>query len=364
MIEPMIGSPGRPMPQGQLGVVWYLGINGGYEQPSAFFRRLSWELEPQGVVTSLGPQYWMSTLSRGTTRSGAELLTFVERLEHADKPSFGLLSGAFEQGTSTTLEGCSSAGYGDFLTPLAPSLVACASGGVVYTSGLDDQGLRVTARNYHQLALPGEMKTDLAARPVAAFKGSSGLLAVPVRPGPYGTPVVLRTQAISPDGAPLGEARRQELGKPTDLHFEGLFATPLGYLLFGTERTFGEWPGGRFVLPLSASGEVIGERAYYDEGLADFDEVTVLRVGDGFVVAEAREDSLRIEQLDGTGKIVGSWQQLLNIYSRPALLFAQGHVYVTFVEEPLLDGSENRVQVMRFGCAPSLPLSRQGGLDQ
>lgn len=355
--------PQLVMPQGELGVVWYLGINGGYEQPSAFFRRLSWELEPQGVVSSLGPQYWMSTLARGTTRSGAELLTFVERLEHTDKPSFGLLSNGFEQGASMTLEGCSTGGYGGLLTPLAPSLVACASGGVVHTFALDDAGTRVTARNHHELALPGETKADLVARPVAAFKGSSGLLAVPMRPGPPFTAEVLWTQAISADGAPLAEARRQELGGPKGLHLEGLFATPQGYLLFADERKSGEWPGGRFVVPLTSTGELNGDLAHYDQGLADFDEVKVLQVGDGFVVAEAIADGLRVEQLDETGAMVSSWQRPLNIYSQPALLFARGHLYVTFVEEPLFDGSENRVQVMRFSCAPKLSLSRREGLS-
>jgi hypothetical protein len=351
--------PQLVMPQGELGVVWYLGINGGYEQPSAFFRRLSWELEPQGTVSSLGPQYWLSTLTRGTTRSGVDLLTFVERLGHADKPSFGLLDSGFVQGASTTLEGCSAGGYGGLLTPLAPSLLACASGGVVHTFALDDAGTRVTARNAHELGLPGETKADLVARPVAAFKGSSGLLAVPLRPGPPFTSELLWTQAISADGSPLAEPSRHELGGPTGLHLEGLFATSEGYLLFGDERRSGEWPGGRFVVPLTSTGELNGAFTHYDQGLADFDEVTVLRVGAGFVVAESLEDSLRVEQLDETGQMVGSWQQVLNIYSRPALLYARGHLYVTFVEEPRLTGGENRVQVMRFSCAPNLPLSRR-----
>ena len=36
----------------------------------------------------------------------------------------------------------------------------------------------------------------------------------------------------------------------------------------------------------------------------------------------------------------------------------------TFVEDRNLDGSENRVQVMRFGCTPTRSLSRQDRLGQ
>lgn len=69
------------------------------------------------------------------------------------------------------------------------------------------------------------------------------------------------------------------------------------------------------------------------------------------ILAEARTDALRVEQLDSTGAIVSFWQQVVPIYSRPSLLFAHGHLYVTFVEDPPLNGGENRVQVMRFSCA-------------
>jgi hypothetical protein len=344
--------PQLVMPNGTLGVVWYLGIWGGNEQPSGFFRRLSWELEPLGSVGSLGPQYWMSTLARGTTRTGAELLAFVERVERSDVPSVGRLSGAFEQGASVPLLGCSSASYSGLLTPLFPGLVACASFGTVHTFSVDDDGQGVSVPEHHELGVPGETMTDLGGRPFAALKGSSGLMAVPLRLGAFNTPMQLWTRQISAQGAALADGFRQELGGPKGLQLEGLFATTDGYLLFGDDRTSGEWPNGRFVVPLGPDGRLRGALVHYDQGLADFAEVTVVRVGSGFVVAESTALGLRVEQLDETGAVVLEWQLDVPIYSRASLLFAQGHLYVAYTEPPAQNGGENRVMVGRFSCAP------------
>lgn len=347
--------PQLVMPNDELGVVWYLGIWGGNEQPSAFFRRLSWELEPQGSVSSLGPQYWMSTLARGTTRTGAELLTFVERSNHMDLPSFGPLGGNFTQGASVPLPGCSSASYGGLLVPLFPGLVGCASFGVVHSFAVDDDGRGIGQHEQHDLHLPGETTTDLGGRAVAALKGNSGLLAVPLRLGAFNSPMQLWTRQVSAQGVPLGDGLRQELGGPKGLQLEGLFAVPDGYLLFGDDRRSGEWPSGRFVVPLGPDGRMTGELAHYDQGLADFDEVAVLRVGSGFVVALTTAMGLRIEQLDGAGRVVRESLEPLPIYSQASLLFAHGHLYVAYAEPPALSGGENRVAVARFSCARQAP---------
>jgi len=348
--------PQLVMPGGELGVVWYLGIWGGDEQPSGFFRRLSWQLEPQGSVRSLGPQYVMSMLARATTGTGADLLAFVERVNHSDVPSFGRLNADFEPVASVQLPGCSSASYGGLLGPLAPGLVGCASVGVVHAFSVDNDGQQVLAHEQHDLRLPGETMTDLGGRPVAALKGSSGLLAVPIRPGAFYTPMQLWTRQVSAQGAPLADGLRQDLGGQKGLQLEGLFAAPDGYLLFGDDRRSGEWPGGRFVVPLGPDGRVTGEIVHYDQGrLADFDEVAVLRVGSGFVVAETTAQGLRIARLDGTGAVLQELQENLSPYSQASLLFARGHLYVAYAESPSLSGGENRVVVARFSCARKAP---------
>lgn len=348
--------PQLVMPQGELGVVWYLGIWGGDEQPSSFFRRLSWELEPQGSVRSLGPQYWMSTLARGTTATGVELLTFVERVGRSDLPSFGSISGDFEQAASVPLPGCSSASYGGLMGPLFPGLVGCSSFGVLHSFAVDDDGQRVLAHEQHDLHLPGETMTDLGGRAVAALKGNSGLLAVPLRPGAFYTPMQLWTRPISAQGAPLSDGLRQDIGGPKGLQLEGLFAVPDGYLLFGHDRGLGDWPRGRFVVPLGPDGRLTGELAYYDQGrLAEFDEVVVLRVGSGFVVAETTAQGLRIARLNGAGAVLQELQENMFPYSQASLLFARGHLYVAYAESPSLSGAENRVVVARFSCAPQSP---------
>ena len=343
-------DPQLVMPNDELGVVWYLGIYGDHEQPSGFFRRLSWELEPRGVVSSLGPSYWLRTLGRTKTRTGAELLTFVERSNHMDLSSFSVLRGGFEVGASVPLEGCGQAGYGGLLGPLLPGLVSCASAGQLHTFALDDAGNSVSSHHRHDLSLPGENNVDSAGRAVAALNGDRGLLALPLGDG-VGKPLELWTQQISSQGAPLAEALRQDLESSEVLQLEGLFSVPEGYLLFAHDRTSGEWPGGRFVVPLGLDGVVSGAAAHYDPGLANFDEVAVMRAGSGFVVAEAFAQGVRVEQLDKTGKIVGQWQQDEPTESRPSLLFAHGHLYVAFAETPLFDG-ENRVLVSRFSCKP------------
>ena len=94
---------------------------------------------------------------------------------------------------------------------------------------------------------------------------------------------------------------------------------------------------------------------HYDQGLADFDEVAVLRVGSGFVVATTSAQGLRIEQLDAAGKIVRESLEPLPIYSQASLLFAHGHLYVAYAEPPARSGGENRVAVARFSCARQLP---------
>lgn len=344
--------PQLVMPDDELGVVWYLGIWGGREQPSGFVRQLSWELAPRGGVTSLGPSYWLSMLRRGLTRTGAELLTFVERKDSADLPSFARLGRGFQLGPSVPLDGCSSAAYGGLLAPLMPGLVSCASPGQLRTFALDDEGKGVKALNRYDLRLPGETKLE-GGRAVAAMHGDSGLLAVPLMPEILGMTTPLWTQRISTQGAPVGEALRQDLDGPRALYLEGLFSTTDGYLLFGDDRRPGEWPNGRFVVPLDVDGRVNGDMTHYDQAnLSGFDEVSVLRVGSGFVVAETTAQGLLVERLSATGSVLQLWQEAVPIYSEPSLLFAHGHLYVAYAEPPPLNGGENRVMVLRLGCAP------------
>jgi hypothetical protein len=344
--------PQLVMPNDELGVAWYLGIWGGGEQPSGFYRRLTWELEPEGAVASIGSRYWLSTLGRGTTRTGTEVLTFVERKNQQDLPTFAALGRDFELGPSVSLPGCAAAAYGGLLTPLLPGLVSCGSPGQVEVFALDDDGAGVEGFGSFGLGSPGAAPAE-GGRAVAAQHGDSVLLALPFTPDVPGAAMQLWTHRVARNGAPLGEALQQELDGPRGLHLEGLFSTSDGYLLFGDDRRPGAWPNGRFVVPLDLDGRVSGDMTHYDVGdLADFDEVTVIRVGTGFVVAETTAQGLVVERLDETGSVLQVWQVVLPTYSEPSVLFAHGRLYVAFVEPPPPNRGENRVIVTSFGCVP------------
>jgi hypothetical protein len=342
--------PQLVMPNDELGVVWYLGIWGGSEQPSGFYRRLTWELEPEGEVASIGSGYWLSALGRGTTRTGTELLTFVERKNQQDLPSFAALGRDFALGPSVSLSGCAAAAYGGLLTPLFPGLVSCASPGQVHAFALDDGGTGVEGFASYDLGFSGDAE---GGRAVAAQHAESALLALPFTPNVPGAAMQLWTHRMARNGAPLGEALRQELDSPRGLHLEGLFSTSDGYLLFGDDRGPGAWPKGRFVVPLDLDGRESGDMTHYDVGdLADFDEVAVTRVGTGFVVTETTPQALVVERLSDSGSILEVWRVITPTYSEPSVLVAHGRLYVAFVEPPPPNRGENRVIVTSFGCAP------------
>ncbi|HET7538259.1 MAG TPA: hypothetical protein VFK05_00255 [Polyangiaceae bacterium] len=346
-------DPQLVMPGDELGVVWYLGIHGGREQPSSFFRRLSWELTPRDVVRSLSDRYLMGTLGRGQTRTGAELLVFTERRGAKDLPSYALLGGGFQLGASITLDGCDAVSAARTLSVLWPGLIGCANFGHFHTFLLanDDGGVRLHVD--HALSPVADFRVTNAGRAFGALNGASGLLAMPLSLGGSKVPNQLWTQPISARGEALGEPLQQALDAPLFLELEGLFSVPGGYLLFGANRSLsGPWPQGRFTLALDLDGRARGDLTHYDLDLADGDALATLRVGSGFVLAAVTARGLRVEQLDASGAIVGDWLQELPIHQRtPSLLFARGQLYVAFAEPPPLEGGANRVMALRFGCA-------------
>lgn len=118
-------------------------------------------------------------------------------------------------------------------------------------------------------------------------------------------------------------------------------------------RSSGPWPGGRFVVPLDIAGKQNGEISHHDQDLQAFDEVTVARVGSGFVVALARDhEATVIEQLDASGQMLRTRRLDEGAYSKPSLLYAHGHLYVAFVEQPPLEDAPNRVLAYRLSCDP------------
>jgi hypothetical protein len=173
---------------------------------------------------------------------------------------------------------------------------------------------------------------------------------MPVAHGSFGKPKQLWTLEISADGSPLADPRRQDLDGSTTTEFDGLFQISGGYLLFGHAHDSGASPSGRFVASLGPDGQLRGPLAPYNQGLESYDEVTVIRVGSGFVAAGTVPEGISIEELDRAGSVVR--QQLLSVaaYSDSSLLFAHGHLYVAFTEPPGLTAAPNRVLVSRLGC--------------
>jgi hypothetical protein len=344
-------DPQLVMPGDELGVVWYLGIYGGRERPSGFFRRLSWDLEPREAVSTLSDRYWLGTLGRGQTQTGAELLVFTERHGARDFPSFALLGSGFELGSSVALDGCDAiAASQGTLSVLWPGLIGCANFGHFHTFMVDGSG--VGRHVDHSLSPTGDLSVNSTGRAFAALNGLSGFLMMPVQPGASKTNQ-LWMRRISTLSEPLSEPLQPALDTPRFLELEGLYSVPDGYLLFGANRSqSGPWPQGRFTLALAIDGRPRGDMIHYDQDLADRDAIATLRIGEGFVLAIATAQGLRVEQLDGSGAIVTQWLLDVPIYQRTAsLLFAHGRLYVAFAEPPPLDGRPNRVMALRFGCA-------------
>jgi hypothetical protein len=334
-----------------IGVVWYLGIYGGKEQPSSFFRALSPELEAQSEVGSLGPEYWMGSLVRGGTDRRGSFLTLVERVAGADVPSFAFIDRNLKAHDSVALPGCGQPGYSFTLSPLTASLVSCGSSGTLHLFAIDAAAGKVLATHEQDLLLAGETMTDIGGRAVAAMHGDQGLVVTPIHHG-LNRAAELVTIEISAGGEPLAAPRRQMVDVPTGLELEGLFAVDGGYLLFGHNRDVPSWPMGRFVAPLGFDGEPRGGAAHYDENeLAEWDDVAVLQLGDGFVIVTSSEQrGLIVIQLDSLGSVLSKWHQDVPAYSPPSLLYSRGHLYVAYAESPALDDAPNRVLVSRFSC--------------
>ncbi|HYP98876.1 MAG TPA: hypothetical protein VER96_09385 [Polyangiaceae bacterium] len=343
-------DPQLVMPGNELGVVWFLGIDGVSPRPTGFFRRLSWELEPRGAVSSLGDRDLLETLGRGRTRTGTELLVFNERYNPTDFSSFAPLGSGFELGASVALDVCASAASAlGSLSVLLPGLIGCANFGHYHTFMITDDGRGVLSHVDHTLSTTGNAYVHSSGRAFAALNGDSGLLAMPLNLNNGRDQ--LWTRRISARGEALGEPL-QVLDSSQYLELEGLFSVPDGYLLFGADRSPLTPSQGRFTLALGLDGRPRGEPAYYDLELGGADAIATIRVGSGIVLALASAQGLLVEQLDASGAITAQSLLELPIFYAltPSLLFAHGHLYVAYAEDQR-QGGPNRVMALRFGCA-------------
>ncbi len=335
-------------PQDQLGVVWYLGIDGGHEQPSGFGRPLSWELEPQGAVSSLGPQFWLEALRRGDTVMRGSLLALVQRVGASDRASFAFVASDFKASDSIPLPGCTGPSAGFSVAALLPGLMSCVMDNVFRLFVVDEQQARVVTSFEQDVQAPGS-PVMYSGSAVGALNGGRGLVAFPIV-HPSGNGNLLWTLEIAAAGPPLAVPRRQALEGTSAPVFDALIARPGGYLLLGHEG-FGAPTPGRFTAVLDLEGQRVGAVAHYDQGFTGYDEASVIRVGTGSVVAGTAADGILIEQLDSTGGLIR--QQLLRVpaYSASSLLFAHGHLYLAYAESPDFTIAANRILVARMSCA-------------
>jgi hypothetical protein len=338
-----------------LGVLWFLGIWGGSEQPSAFYRRLNSDLEPVGDVSSLGPEYWMGALRRGAPDPAGTVLLFTERVGKADVPSFSFIDRQLSVADAVPLDGCAGVGWNFSLAPLAPRVVSCLGENFIRLFQLDERKPHIVARRSQDLRLPGEANVSAVGPARGAVRDGRGLVAMTVRPEPGAFSNVLWTLEISRTGELLAEPRRQQLEVSENVVPEALLDSDDGYLLFAHRYTAGLWPTERFTVPLAPDGTLeAAPTPYASKKSSYWDDFAVIRVGSGFVAASTQEFAgLTVQQLDANGKVWNEVAVLAEAYSPPALLFSRGQLYVAFTESPR-DATENRVQLQRFSCAPHL----------
>lgn len=336
-----------------LGVLWFLGIWGGKEQPSGFYRRLAKNLEPLSDVSSLGPEYWMGGLQRGTPGPQGATLLFTERVANSDVPSFAFIDRQLAVTPAVPLDGCPGTGWSYSIAALAPRVIGCHTEDMLHLFELDESQHQVVTHRAQNLLLPGETTVAVAGATRGAARGQRGLVAVTMRPEASAPSNVLWTLEISKTGEPLAEPRRQQLSESENVLVEALLPTDDGYLLFGHSYTAGQWPKGRFVLALAADGSLDADPRPYLPGKSSFwDDFAVTQVGAGFVAVATQEHAgLTVQQLDASGQVWNEVTTVAPAYSPPALLFSRGQLYVSFTEPPH-DGSENRVQLQRFSCMP------------
>jgi hypothetical protein len=339
-----------------LAVLWFLGIWGGSEQPSAFYRRLTSDLEPVGDVSSLGPEYWMGTLRRGALTPAGTVLLFAERVGNLDVPSFSFIDRQLSVTDAVPLDGCPGVGWSFSLAPLAPRVVSCLGENFIRLFQLDERKPQVVVASRSQdLRLAGETNTSAAGPARGAVRKDRGLVAMTVRLEPGSFSNVLWTLEISPSGQQLAEPRRQLLEVSENVVLEALLDTDDGYLLFAHRYTAGLWPTERFTVRLAPDGSLeAAPTPYASKKSSYWDDFAVIPVGSGFVAASTQEfQGVTVQQLDANGKVWNEVVALAEAYSPPALLFSRGQLYVAFTESPR-DGTENRVLLQRFSCEPKL----------